>query len=92
MLGGLNFSSKSEVLDYIKEQPFMITGESWSLFGLTFYKHPGDDVSHPVPVVAKTSVMGIVFSYNEGTMRYTALTDILQPQVEIIEFLQKMME
>ena len=54
--------------------------------------YPGADVGHPGPGVAKPSVTGIVFSYDEGATRYAALTEIQQPRVEIIESLQKMME
>jgi hypothetical protein len=36
--------------------------------------------------------MGLVFSYDEGATRYAALTEIQQPQVEIIELLQLMIE
>ena len=53
--------------------------------------YPGADVGHPGPGVTKPSVMGIVFSYEDAT-RYTALTEIQQPRVEIIESLQKLME
>ena len=52
----------------------------------------GADVGHPGPGVAKPSVTGLVFSYDEGATRYAALTEIQQPRVEIIESLQKMME
>ena len=54
--------------------------------------YTGADVHHPGPDIAKPSVTGLVFSYDEGATRYTALTEIQQPQVEIIESLQKMME
>ena len=54
--------------------------------------YPGADVGHPGPGVAKPSVTGIVFSYDESATRYAALTEIQQPRVEIIESLQKMME
>jgi eukaryotic translation initiation factor 2C len=52
----------------------------------------GADVGHPGPGLAKRSVTGIVFSYDQGATKYAALTDIQQPRVEIIELLQKMME
>ena len=52
----------------------------------------GADVGHPGPGVAKPSVTGLVFSYDEGATRYAALTEIQQPRVEIIESLQRMME
>ena len=54
--------------------------------------YTGADVGHRGPDIAKPSVTGLVFSYDEGAMRYTALTKIQQPRVEIIELLQKMME
>jgi eukaryotic translation initiation factor 2C len=54
--------------------------------------YSGADVGHPGPGVAKPSVTGLVFSYDEGATRYAALTEIQQPRVEIIESLQKMME
>ena len=53
--------------------------------------YPGADVGHPGPGVAKPSVTGVVFSYDEGATKYAALTEIQQPRVEIIESLQKMM-
>ena len=72
----------------------MIVGESWSIsFHFVFINIcPGADVGHPGPGVAKPSVTGIVFSYDQGATRYAALTEIQQPRVEIIESLQKMME
>jgi len=76
-LGGCNSSSESGVLTGLQAQPFMIVGA---------------DVGHPGPGVAKPSVTGLVFSYDEGATRYAALTEIQQPRVEIIESLQKMME
>jgi len=76
-LGGCNSSSESGVLTGLQSQPFMIVGA---------------DVGHPGPGVAKPSVTGLVFSYDEGATRYAALTEIQQPRVEIIESLQKMME
>jgi eukaryotic translation initiation factor 2C len=76
-LGGCNSSSESGVLSSLQTQPFMIVGA---------------DVGHPGPGVAKPSVTGLVFSYDEGATRYAALTEIQQPRVEIIESLQKMME
>ena len=53
---------------------------------------PGYDVGHPGPGVAKPSITGLVFSYDQGATRYAALTDIQQPRVEVIESLQRMME
>jgi len=76
-LGGCNSSSESGVLAGLQSQPFMIVGA---------------DVGHPGPGVAKPSVTGLVFSYDEGATRYAALTDIQQPRVEVIEKLQEMME
>ena len=52
----------------------------------------GADVGHPGPGIAKPSVTGLVFSYDDRATRYAALTDIQQPRVEVIESLQKMME
>jgi hypothetical protein len=54
----------------------------------------GADVGHPGPGVAKPSVTGLVYSYDEGATRYAVITEIQQPRVEIIESLQlqKMME
>ena len=52
----------------------------------------GADVGHLGPGVAKPSVTGLVLSYNEEATRYVALTEIQQPQVKIIESLQRMME
>jgi eukaryotic translation initiation factor 2C len=52
----------------------------------------GADVGHPGPGVAKPSVTGLVYSYDEGATRYAAITEIQQPRVEIIESLQTMME
>jgi len=75
-LGGCNSSSESGVLAGLQSQPFMIVGA---------------DVGHPGPGVAKPSVTGLVFSYDEGATRYSALTEIQQPRVEIIESLEKMM-
>ena len=54
--------------------------------------YPGADVGHPGPGVAKLSVTGLVFSYDQGAATYAALTEIQQPRVEVIESLQKMME
>ena len=52
----------------------------------------GADVGHLGPGIAKPSVTGLVFSYDDRATRYAALTDVQQPQVEVIESLQKMME
>ena len=49
-------------------------------------------VTYTGPGVAKLSVTGLLFPYDEGTTRYAALTEIQQPRVEIIESLQTMME
>jgi eukaryotic translation initiation factor 2C len=76
-LGGCNSSSESGVLAGLQSQPFMIVGA---------------DVGHPGPGVAKPSVTGLVFSYDEAATRYAALTEIQQPRVETIESLQMMME
>ncbi|KAF8811942.1 argonaute-like protein [Phlegmacium glaucopus] len=76
-LGGCNSSSESGVLTGLQKEPFMIVGA---------------DVGHPGPGVAKPSVTGIVFSYDQGATRYAAVTEIQQPRVEVIESLQGMME
>ena len=47
---------------------------------------------YPGPDVAKPSVKGAVLSHDEVATRYAALTEIQQPQVEIIESLQQMMD
>ena len=52
----------------------------------------GADVGHPGPGVAKPSVTGLVFSYDEGATRYAAFTEIQQPRVDNLDSLQKMME
>ena len=44
------------------------------------------------PDVTKPSVMGAVLSHDEVATRYAALIEIQQPQVEIIESLQQMMD
>ena len=71
----------------------MIVGKSCSswLF-INTDKGLGADVGHPGPGVAKPSVTGLVFSYDEAATRYAALTDIQRPRVEIIESLERMME
>ena len=71
----------------------MIVGKSCSswLF-INTDKGLGADVGHPGPGVAKPSVTGLVFSYDEAATRYAALTDIQRPRVEIIESLDRMME
>jgi hypothetical protein len=38
----------------------------------------GADVGHPGPGVAKPSVIGLIYSYDEGAIRYAALTEIQQ--------------
>jgi len=58
--------------------------ESCVVFFINIDMYLGADVSHLNPGVAKPSVTGLT--------RYAALTEIQQPQVEIIQSLQKMME
>jgi eukaryotic translation initiation factor 2C len=71
----------------------MIVGESCSVWlSINTDLYLGADVGHPGPGVAKPSVTGLVFSYDEGATRYAALTEIQQPRVEHIESLQIMME
>ena len=91
-MGGCNSFSESGVLKGLQSQPFMVVGKfrlSWLFMNTDEYL--GADVGHPGPGVAKPSVTGLVFSYDEGATRYAALTEIQQPRVEIIESLQKMM-
>jgi len=76
-LGGCNSSSDSGVLASLQAEPFMIVGA---------------DIGHPGPGIAKPSVTGLVFSYDQGATRYAALSNIQRPRVEIIESLQGMME
>ena len=45
-------------------------------FFINIDMYTGADVGHPGPGIAKPSVTGLVFSYDEGAMRYTALTEI----------------
>ena len=52
----------------------------------------GADVGNLGPGVVKPSVMGLVFSLDEGATRYAALMDIQQSRVEVIESFQQMME
>lgn len=49
-------------------------------------------IGHPGPGVVKSSVTGLMFSYNEDATRYAALIKSQQPWVELIESLQKTME
>ena len=49
-------------------------------------------MGHPGPGVAKPSVTGVVYSYDQGATRYAAITGIQQPRLEIIESLQEIME
>ena len=44
------------------------------------YQLEGANVGHLGPGVAKLSIMGLVFSYDEDAMRYSALTEIKQPR------------
>ena len=44
-------------------------------FFINIDMYTGADVSHPGPDIAKPSVTGLVFSYDEGATRYAALTE-----------------
>ena len=72
-MGGCNSFSESGVLKGLQSQPFMVVGKfrlSWLFMNTDEYL--GADVGHPGPGVAKPSVTGLVFSYDEGATRYAA--------------------
>ena len=65
--GGCNSFSDSGLLAGLQSQPFMIVGKSFSSWrSINTNKYLGADVGHPGPGVAKPSVTGLVFSYDEG--------------------------
>ncbi|KAG5653267.1 hypothetical protein H0H81_001427 [Sphagnurus paluster] len=66
-----------EALDELRKEPFMIMGA---------------DVGHPGPGIMKPSVTSLVWSYDQYATKYSALTSVQQPRLEIIDNLKDMVK
>lgn len=73
-LGGVSARATSDIMNWMKDKPFMVVGA---------------DVSHPAPGQMRPSMVSLVYSHDPDTTRYHAVTDLQAPRLEQIENMRR---